>query len=128
MDRRKKIWAASRIVTLAVAVGVAGAMLAACRSKDDAVGAAPSSRDGSTAEPASASASAHVTVVPRPLGSVVIEEIDAGPLASGIPVPLAKVEAALNASHRPPYDGPTGAVTGTVRMTGDLPTPAAEAR
>src|SRR5882724_9898635 len=47
--------------------------------------------------------------------------VDAGPYATGIPVPLAKVEAALNPGRLPPYAGPTGTIEGVVTMTGDLP-------
>jgi len=51
------------------------------------------------------------------------EQGDAGPLASGIPVPAAKVEAVMNSEHRPPYAGKTGSVEGTVRISGDAPPP-----
>jgi hypothetical protein len=44
---------------------------------------------------------------------------DAGPLASGIPVPVAKVESVLNPDHVPPYSGPTATLEGVVTMTGD---------
>ncbi len=46
---------------------------------------------------------------------------DAGPMAPGIPVPLAKVESAVNAGHLAPYAGPTGIVEGIVKVSGDAP-------
>jgi len=45
--------------------------------------------------------------------------VDAGPLATGIPVPLSKVQAEINKDNRQPYAGPAGAVEGTVRVSGD---------
>jgi hypothetical protein len=45
--------------------------------------------------------------------------VDAGPLASGIPVPLSKVQGEINRDGRAPYSGPSGAVEGTVRVSGD---------
>jgi hypothetical protein len=45
--------------------------------------------------------------------------IDAGPLATGIPVPASKVKGEINKAGREPYAGPTGAVEGTVRVSGD---------
>jgi hypothetical protein len=44
---------------------------------------------------------------------------DSGPAAPGIPVPLSKVEAAVNPGHLPPYAGPTGVVEGVIRVSGD---------
>jgi hypothetical protein len=49
--------------------------------------------------------------------------IDAGPIATSIPVPVSKLEETINRDHRPPYAGPVGAVEGTVRVAGD-PAPA----
>jgi hypothetical protein len=48
-----------------------------------------------------------------------IEVIDSGPPASGIPLPAASVEAAINPAHAPPYSGPTGAIEGEVHVSGD---------
>jgi hypothetical protein len=48
-------------------------------------------------------------------------EVDAGPMAPGLPVPAAKVEAAINPSHLSAYSGPTGVVEGTVTASGDAP-------
>src|SRR5947209_10212806 len=56
-----------------------------------------------------------------PAAAVVLPIVDAGPLASGIPLPVASVEAELNPAHAPPYSGPTGAVAGVVHVTGDAP-------
>jgi hypothetical protein len=47
------------------------------------------------------------------------ELVDAGPMAPGIPVPLGKVNEALNPSHLPVYAGPTGEVAGIVKISGD---------
>lgn len=44
---------------------------------------------------------------------------DSGPPAPGIPVPLSKVEAAVNPRHAAPYAGPTGVVEGVITMSGD---------
>lgn len=52
--------------------------------------------------------------------------VDAGPLASGIPVLAAKVKGEINKDDRQPYAGPAGAVEGTVRVSGDA-APAANA-
>jgi len=52
---------------------------------------------------------------------VIKGEDDAGPLAPGTPIPLAKVEGALNPGHLAPYAGPTGVVEGTVKVSGDPP-------
>jgi hypothetical protein len=49
------------------------------------------------------------------------DDVDAGPLAPGLPVPASKVEAAVNPSHLPPYSGPTGVVEGTITVSGDAP-------
>ena len=43
------------------------------------------------------------------------------PTVSAAPVPVERVKAAVNPSNSPPYEGPTGAVEGTVRMAGDEP-------
>jgi hypothetical protein len=45
--------------------------------------------------------------------------VDLGPMASGIPVPAARVDAERNPRHLPPFSGPTGAVEGVVRVSGD---------
>jgi hypothetical protein len=44
---------------------------------------------------------------------------DSGPPASGIPVPAAKVESAINPEHMPPYAGPTATLEGVVTVSGD---------
>jgi hypothetical protein len=46
---------------------------------------------------------------------------DAGPPASGIPVPASKVEAKVNPTHLPPYAGPTATLEGVVTVSGDPP-------
>jgi hypothetical protein len=46
---------------------------------------------------------------------------DAGPISTGIPVPIAKIENVLNPRHLAPYAGPKGTVEGVVRVTGDAP-------
>jgi hypothetical protein len=46
-------------------------------------------------------------------------EVDAGPMASGIPLPAASVEAELNPRHVPAYSGPTGSIEGVVHVSGD---------
>jgi hypothetical protein len=43
------------------------------------------------------------------------------PTVSGAPIPVRDVEAALNPRKLAPYDGPTGTIEGTVRMSGDAP-------
>ena len=43
------------------------------------------------------------------------------PTISGAPIPIRDVEAALNPRKLAPYDGPTGTIEGTVRMSGDTP-------
>ncbi len=43
------------------------------------------------------------------------------PTVSGAPIPIRDVEAALNPNKLAPYDGPTGTIEGTVRMSGDAP-------
>jgi hypothetical protein len=48
-----------------------------------------------------------------------LEFVDSGPTASGIPIPAASVEAAINPAHAPPYAGPTGAIEGVVHVSGD---------
>jgi len=48
-----------------------------------------------------------------------IEVVDSGPTASGIPLPAASVEAAINPTHAPPYSGPTGTIEGVVHVSGD---------
>jgi hypothetical protein len=53
------------------------------------------------------------------MGTLVAE--DAGPTASGIPVPAAKVDSKLNPKHLPPYAGPTATLEGVVTVTGDPP-------
>jgi hypothetical protein len=45
--------------------------------------------------------------------------VDAGPLATSIPVPASKLQAEINKDNRQPYAGPAGAVEGTVRVSGD---------
>jgi hypothetical protein len=46
---------------------------------------------------------------------------DAGPIATSIPVPVAKIESVLNPQRLPPYTGPKGTVEGVIRVTGDPP-------
>src|SRR5260221_1659139 len=46
---------------------------------------------------------------------------DSGPTAPGIPVPLSKVESALNPERLAPYAGPTGVVEGVITVSGDPP-------
>jgi hypothetical protein len=90
-----------------IVVVVLGAVVGACRSADhqptpDAGKKFPTwVHTVSSGEPA-----------PPPI-------VDAGPLASGIPVPASKVQAEINKDGRQPYAGPTGSVEGTVRVSGD---------
>jgi hypothetical protein len=89
----------------AIALAILALVAGACRSRSrqaasDAAAISPSG---------SASAAAMPTLV------------DAGPMASGIPLPAASVEAEINPTHAPAYSGPTGALTGVVHASGDAP-------
>src|SRR6185295_12684519 len=106
--------------TATVVVIVATLVGSSCKSRSqDATGAAPSSSIavpvGSTTQP--------VMVARGPDGSTLMSyptvrvDEDAGPLAPGLPVPVAKVEAAVNAGHLAPYAGPTGVIEGTVTVS-----------
>jgi hypothetical protein len=113
--------AATVVVIVATLVG------GGCKSK------APGAAAGKDAAPAGSmvlpvgSTTQPIIVSRSPDGGVMATyptnrvEVDAGPLAAGIPVPVAKVEAATNAGHLPPYTGPTGVVEGTVKVSGDAP-------
>src|SRR5882724_11909352 len=96
----------------AVWVVAAATIVVGCRGR----GASPTGRDGAATASVGAVSSAEAGAA---VAAPVLE--DAGPYATGIPVPLAKVEAALNPGHLPPYAGPTGTVEGFITMTGDLP-------
>lgn len=85
-------------------VGLA-TLVAAC-SKGTPPSGAPTPQTSATASAASA-----------PL----VPASSAKPLASAIPVPEEKVEAALNPKHEAPYAGPTGSIEGTITVSGDEP-------
>jgi hypothetical protein len=97
------------IWVVAVATAVGG--LSACRAK--------SKTDGAPAGSALAGSSAGPLGSPDAAPPAVLAPVDAGPLASGIPVPASRVEQAVNGRRLPPYDGPTGTVEGTIRVSGD---------
>ena len=100
------------VVTCATAGGVVGA----CKSRPAEPGAA-----SADAAAASAPTMARVTDSGLVLLPVVEEKSDAGPTATSIPVPVAKIEGVLNPQHRAPYAGPKGTVEGVIRVTGDTP-------
>jgi hypothetical protein len=105
------------VFVIGFATWVAG--LAGCRKS--------SSEGGSTGDAAAPPRSGvggagEVTPVMTDAGPRVVRIIeDSGPLASGIPVPASKVEAAVNPGGAAPYAGPTGAVEGIIAMTGEPP-------
>lgn len=98
-------------------IALAGALVGACRSSSNRPSGAVASASASAA-PLAASGAASADPYSLP---VVRHTADAGPLASGIPVPEAQVEASLNPAGRPPYAGPVGTVIGVVRIAGDAP-------
>src|SRR5258706_15375905 len=100
-----KVVGVAAIWVAVVATSVGGCRKGASSAKDDGGGA--SDLDAGVSEAGAAAA------VP------VLE--DAGPYATGIPVLLAKVEAAVNPGHLPPYAGPTGTIEGVVTMSGNAP-------
>ena len=103
MTHFSRFSAATSVVCLATAVGLVGA----CRSKPNAEPAsAPSASSSSSSSLPRRPTVEHVT-------------IDAGPMASGIPLPAASVERAINPGGVPPYAGPTGVVEGTIHVRGD---------
>lgn len=54
-------------------------------------------------------------------GPAVVRSVTPQPTVTSAPIPKSQVEAAVNPTKLPPYDGPTGIVEGTVRMAGDPP-------
>ncbi|HKQ68771.1 MAG TPA: hypothetical protein VJT73_05495 [Polyangiaceae bacterium] len=101
----------SIVATVVVGFATIAGGLGACRAKS----AAPSGSHADGAASASSVASATPYVLPeKPL-------VDAGPMASGIPVPAAKVDAIVNPAHEEPYRGPTGTIEGIIKVSGDPP-------
>jgi hypothetical protein len=87
-------------------------------SETSAAGSVSAKPFGSTKEPIVVTRTDAGTLLSYPTAR---EDFDAGPLATGIPVPLSKVEGTINPNHLAPYAGPTGAVEGTVKVSGDAP-------
>jgi len=106
---RLRDWIAATLVVLFATVGGG---VGACKSRSSA--SAPS--DGGTRILVASGSEGGIPLVP-----VVRVTPDAGPLASAIPVPAARVDEAINPKKLPPYAGPTGVVEGLVRVSGDRP-------
>jgi hypothetical protein len=119
--------AATTVVLVATAVGT----LCGCRSRgsqhNPATGASATLSPAAvlsaarSATAGSASSSTPASGLSAILPPMVRIEGDAGPLAKGIPVPVASVDKEVNPTHLEPYAGPTGVVEGTVRVRGDKP-------
>jgi hypothetical protein len=98
--------AATSVVVFATAVGALGA----CRSKKT-----------ETTSVAVSAPSASQKTDPKGIPGVPKVEyraVDAGALATGIPLPAASVDGALNPSGLPAYAGPVGIVEGVVKVRG----------
>ena len=79
-----------------------------------------SGRDAQTG-PAPSASMGYVTDSGLVMLPVVEVPYDAGAIASGIPIPVAKVDSVINPTGRAPYKGPRGTVEGVIRVTGDAP-------
>ena len=108
--------AAISVVSCATLVALFGA----CKSRPAEPASDAGARDP-TALPDAARTLAYMTDSGLVMLPVVEAPSDAGPVATSIPVPVAKIESVINPKHIAPYAGPKGTVEGVVRVTGDAP-------
>ena len=109
-----RIWlGAISVVCCATAVSVLGG----CKSRR----AEPASGQDVRTGPAPLASTGFVTDSGLVMIPAVQVAMDAGPIATSIPVPVAKIENVINPRHQPPYAGPKGTVEGVIRVTGDAP-------
>jgi hypothetical protein len=102
--RSKECWAATSVVLFATLVG-------GCKPRSSASSGPGDAGDGSAA-------AYGVVFEAGPFLAIRIPD-DSGPAASGIPVPVSKVESTLNPQRLPPYTGPTATIEGVVTVSGD---------
>ena len=109
----------SRLAAISVvACATAGSVVGACKSRPSEPGGKQATED---AAPRAASSMGFVTDSGLVMLPIVETPHDAGPMATSIPVPVAKIESVVNPQHLPPYAGPKGAVEGVIRVKGDPP-------
>jgi hypothetical protein len=96
------------------AIAAVVAIAAGCRSPAGNAAAHADAQASTTIATPGSSGSAASIPPPAPTD-------DAGPMATGIPVPAASVESTINPRHVPAYTGPTGTIEGVVRAGGDPP-------
>jgi hypothetical protein len=105
--------AAISVVSCATVVST----LAACKSRPSEPATDAKRPDGV----APISSMGYVTDAGLVMLPVVEIPSDAGPIATGIPIPVSKISSVVNPGNLPPYAGPKGTVEGVVRVTGDAP-------
>jgi len=105
--------AAISVVTCATA----GCLFGACKSRP----AEPAWGDERREAAAPQASVGYVTDSGLVMIPIVEVPSDAGPVSTAIPVPVSKIESAINPNHLAPYAGPRGTVEGVIRVTGDAP-------